>query len=89
MRRMKFVVLFAVTFGLLSLGWGMAGVATAAPQTKCPVMSLKVDDKTYVDYQGKRVRFCCPGCVDTFKKEPDKYMKKMEAEGVTLEKAPK
>ena len=29
---------------------------------------------TYV-YQGKTIGFCCPDCVDTFKKDPEKYMK--------------
>ncbi len=87
MKRIKLIVLFAVTLGLLFSGWTM-GIALAGPQTKCPVMNLKVDDNTYVDHQGKRVKMCCSACVETFKKEPDRYMKKMDAEGITPEKAP-
>jgi YHS domain-containing protein len=25
-------------------------------------------------YKGKIIGFCCPDCVDTFKKDPEKYM---------------
>ncbi len=45
----------------------------------CPVMGEKIDEKskaTY-DYKGKTYDFCCPGCIDTFKKDPDKYIKKV------------
>jgi len=41
-----------------------------------------------VDYKGERVYFCCAGCPDTFKKNPEKYMKKLKAEGIELEKVP-
>ena len=36
----------------------------------------KIDPKggTYV-YNGKVIGFCCPDCVDEFKKDPEKYMK--------------
>ena len=57
-------------------------------QTNCPVMAGKIDKKIHADYKGKRVYFCCSGCLDEFKKDPDKYIKKLEAEGVTLEKSP-
>ena len=58
------------------------------PQTMCPVMEGKIDKKYYADYDGKRVYFCCSGCVGVFKKNPEKYIKDLEAEGVVLEKAP-
>ena len=46
-------------------------------QTTCPVMGGEIDKNVYVDYQGKRVFFCCKMCVDKFKEDPEKYMKKL------------
>ena len=60
----------------------------AVPQTTCPVLGGKINKDLYADYQGKRVYFCCAGCADEFKKDPAKYVKKLEDAGVTLEKTP-
>ena len=57
-------------------------------QTLCPIMGGPIDKTAYVDYQGKRVYFCCPGCKSTFLKDPEGYVKKMESEGAVLETAP-
>ena len=57
-------------------------------QTICPVMGGEVNKKLFVDYDGKRVYVCCGMCVNTVKKDPTKYIKKLEAEGVTLDKTP-
>ena len=57
-------------------------------QTTCPVMGGEIDKSIYADHDGKRVYFCCPPCLDEFKKTPEKFIKKLEDEGVTLEKAP-
>jgi len=57
-------------------------------QTMCPVMGGEIDKKFFADYQGKRVYFCCNACPATFKKDPVKYIKKLEAEGITLDKTP-
>ncbi|MFH1094225.1 MAG: YHS domain-containing protein [Candidatus Omnitrophota bacterium] len=48
----------------------------------CPVTGEKVDEKTKAtyEYQGKVYNFCCPVCIDEFKKDPDKYIKKVEEE---------
>ena len=49
----------------------------------CPVSGETIDEKmkqTY-EYKGKIYNFCCPMCVEEFKKDPEKYIKKMgEAE---------
>lgn len=37
---------------------------------------------------GKRIYFCCPPCIQEFKRDPEKYMKKMKEQGVVLEDAP-
>lgn len=57
-------------------------------QTTCPVMGGAIDKKQFADHDGKRVYFCCPGCIGTFNKEPAKYIKKLEDSGVTLDKTP-
>ncbi len=57
-------------------------------QTMCPVMDDEINKKFFADYQGKRVYFCCNACPARFKKDPTKYITKMEAEGITLEKTP-
>ncbi len=65
-----------------------ASAAEGKPQTKCPLMGGKINKKHYADYEGKRIYFCCPGCKAPFKKNPEKYIKKLEAEGIVLEDAP-
>ena len=62
--------------------------AQGQPQTKCPVLSGNIDKSTYVDYKGQRVYFCCKGCDEEFKKNPEKYLEKMKSQGVTPEKSP-
>jgi YHS domain-containing protein len=39
----------------------------------------KIDPKgkTYT-YNGKVIGFCCPDCIDDFKKDPEKYMAKLK-----------
>ena len=55
------------------------------PQTTCPVMGGAIDKKFYVDYQGKRIYMCCPGCKDAIAKDPDKYIKKLASMGQSVE----
>ena len=70
---------------------GQAPAATNAvavkTQTTCPVMGGAVDKTKFVDYDGKRIYVCCGGCIAKIKKDPAKYVKQLEAEGVTLDKA--
>lgn len=40
---------------------------------RCPVMGGEIDSTVYSDYNGSRVYFCCPGCIYTFEKNPQKY----------------
>lgn len=64
-------------------------VASAhVPQKTCPVMGGDIDKSVYADYEGKRVYFCCGMCVDTFKKDPVKYIKKIEAMGQEADNIP-
>lgn len=82
-------ILAIMFFALGSTAFTLKAVHAATPQTKCPVLGGQINKDVYTDYQGKRIYFCCAGCPDQFKKDPAKYMKKMEQEGVTLEAAPK
>lgn len=55
------------------------------PQTTCPVTGDPIDKKLYVDYQGKRIYVCCQDCITAVKKDPGKYIKKLESEGQGVE----
>ena len=97
MRKTAWIMTAAVAV-LVAAGGAVPGFAgdEAAPattnvvkhQTICPVEGGKINKKLFADYQGKRVYFCCDGCPDEFKKDPAKYIKKMEAKGITLDKTP-
>ena len=58
-------------------------------QTTCPIMGNPINEDVYVDYQDKRIYFCCAGCDTSFQEDPDKYIKQMEDEGVVLTKIEK
>ena len=44
----------------------------------CPISDDKVDGKTTYEYKGKIYNFCCPMCIPEFKKNPGKYIAKVE-----------
>lgn len=48
----------------------------------CPISGEKIDDKmkTTYEYEGKIYNFCCAACIDEFKKDLEKYIKKIEDE---------
>ena len=85
MQVIKILLVFSV---ILALAGGPALAADPKPQTVCPVLAGNIDKKVYVDYQGKRIYFCCTGCDAEFQKNPEKYMKKIQEQGITLEKCP-
>ena len=45
----------------------------------CPVLGEPIDEtsKATYEYKGKVYNFCCAGCIDAFKKEPQKYIDKI------------
>lgn len=55
------------------------------PQTTCPVMGGDINKNFYVDYKGKRIYVCCEGCLGELKKNPEKYIKKLESMGQGVE----
>lgn len=54
----------------------------------CPVTGEKINEKTKATYtyEGKIYNFCCPMCINDFKKDPEKYIdiinKEKEKSGV-------
>ena len=46
-------------------------------QTLCPVMGNPINKDVFVEYQGKKVYFCCGGCDETFLENPEKYLPKL------------
>jgi len=73
---------------IIALTAFFAGTAWTASQTNCPVMGGTINKEHFTDYEGKRVYFCCPACIPEFKKDPAKYVKKLEDQGIVLEKTP-
>ena len=54
------------------------------PLTTCVVSGEKLGSmgKPFsYDHEGREVRFCCKNCVKDFKKEPAKYLKKLDDAG--------
>lgn len=51
--------------------------AASIEQKTCPVMGNPIDPNVFVEYEGKKVYFCCKGCVADFQKEPIKYLDKL------------
>lgn len=38
-------------------------------------------------YEGREIKFCCKGCLKDFKKDPAKYLKKIDEEAAKAKKA--
>jgi YHS domain-containing protein len=85
MKTLKLLVLVLV-LGIFAAGTGLA--ADPKPQTLCPVLGGNIDQKVYADYQGNRIYFCCQGCDAEFRKNPEKYLKKLQEQRTTLKKSP-
>ncbi|MHC4637589.1 MAG: YHS domain-containing protein [Planctomycetota bacterium] len=53
-------------------------VADVIEQKTCPIMDGNpINKELYTEYKGKKVYFCCPGCEDKFKADPEKYITKL------------
>ena len=75
----KFIMSMTV---ILIFSLTLAGSVFAEEQANCPVMGGKINKEIYADHDGKRVYFCCNMCIDTFKKDPAKYIEKMKKDGI-------
>ena len=86
---MKALLLVGVLLASVSMAFaGSTDGAAVKTQTACPIMGEAVNSKVFVDYQGQRIYFCCNHCPAIFNKDPEKYLKKMKDQGVTLAKTP-
>jgi YHS domain-containing protein len=53
-------------------------VSNAIEQKTCPVMAGNPINKAlFVEYEGKKVYFCCKGCEDKFLADPAQYVAKL------------
>jgi YHS domain-containing protein len=51
--------------------------ATVVEQKVCPIMGAPINKELYAQYKGQKVYFCCPGCKETFEKNPEQYTAKL------------
>jgi YHS domain-containing protein len=86
---MKNFIFMTTALIFLIPGLVFAAQKELKPQTNCPVMGIKIDKNVYLDYQGQRVYFCCPSCKEKFQKDPEKYFKKIQDDGVLLKSVQK
>jgi YHS domain-containing protein len=50
--------------------------AAEIAQKTCPVRpNEKIDPTVFVDYNGRKIYFCCRDCIPVFQKDPVKYLK--------------
>lgn len=54
-------------------------------QVLCPVGGGKAKPTIFTEYQGKKVYFCCEGCIKPFQRDPEKYVKNLPQFGGTEE----
>ncbi len=59
------------------------------PQTHCPVMGSPINKNNFYDYKGKRIYYCCYGCINLISRDPERYIKQLEDQGIVLDKTPK
>jgi len=74
-----------LTMGLATAQQSPAGTPSSAqlvqvgnkvcPVSKGPVTGAMGDKPVTVVYNGKIYNLCCPGCLNAFKKNPEKYSK--------------
>jgi len=86
---MKVATIFTVLTALFLFAAGSVLAAEKGkPQTRCPLMGGEINKEVFVDHEGQRIYFCCPGCIPKFKEDPAGYIKKLEDQGITVENTP-
>lgn len=86
MQPLRSLLLLALTCATATLAADKpAAAAKAQPRPyvlkMCLVSDEKLDkgDPTFI-YQGREIKVCCEGCVKDFQKDPEKYLKLIDAE---------
>lgn len=57
-------------------------------QVSCPISGEPLDAKSYTEYFGKKISFCCDKCVAKFNKTPAKFAAKLAASYTYQTKCP-
>ena len=90
MKKLAMMILMLMT--IYSCSSSEEVVGNSVPQTVCPVLrqgiECEINKEVYTDYKGRRIYACSEGCLKEFTKNPDKYIKLLEEQGVLLEKIP-
>lgn len=81
----NFILTFALVF-VVSLVAMAEDNSHKGNQTVCPVMGGDINTEVFNDFKGQRVFFCREGCIEKFKADPGKHLKKMKVDGVELMK---
>ncbi len=64
-------VLLLCVAGCSEVGPGTPAAASEIINTHCPVMGGEIDGETFVEWNGNKVGFCCPPCIDDWKDMAD------------------
>ncbi|MDG1897366.1 MAG: hypothetical protein P8J37_20915 [Fuerstiella sp.] len=64
-------VLLLGVVGCSDAGVGTPAAASEVLNTHCPVMGGEIDGQTFVKWNGQKVGFCCPPCIDDWKAMAD------------------
>jgi YHS domain-containing protein len=83
MKKLKTITAVALSIAYLAapLAGFAADKAKPYPLDKCVVSDEKLDSmgKPYIfKHEGREVQLCCKSCLKDFKKDPAKYIKKIE-----------
>ena len=87
MKRLK-IIAFVLAAGLPVFSTLAADAKAPAKAKPYPLKTCVVSDEKFggdmgdpyvFTHEGREVKLCCKGCLDDFKKDSAKYVKKMEA----------
>ena len=79
MKRLAFIIALVLVFAADETV--AANAQLLAKNMMCPVMiGEKAKDKFFIDYQDRRIYFCCRNCIKSFKRDPKRYLKNLSEE---------
>jgi YHS domain-containing protein len=58
---------------------------TKGTQKVCPIQKKAIDPEVFIEYQGQKVYFCCPGCDNKFLEDTEIYFGQMKERGEVAE----
>lgn len=58
---------------------------TNGTQKVCPIRKEAIDPEVFIEYQGQKIYFCCPGCDKKFLKDSELYFGQMKERGEVAE----